>query len=122
MNAELPASQEVELLLFEIAGQRYGADASQVLRIERPGEQAIALSALGDLARGGRALVFRTDAGEGQLRVDKVQGVRPVQLDSLRRLPPAARATPFTIGIWLDGEMPVLLIDLIETMKSYGRQ
>ena len=122
MNAEISMPQEVDLLLFEVGGQLYGADASQVLRIERAGEQALAVPALGALARGGRALVVHTGAGEGQLRVDEVQGVHPVQVDSLRRIPPVARVTPFTIGVWLDGEVPVFLIDLIATLKPHGGQ
>ena len=120
MNA-LNAPTEVELLLFEIGGQRYGADASQVLRIERPEEEAFAVEALGTLVRGGRSLVFETGSGEGQLKVDLVHGVRPVPLNALRRLPVTARASPYLIGVWLDGEKTVLLIDLNETLKTQAQ-
>jgi chemotaxis signal transduction protein len=101
---------EVELLVFQLEQERCAADASQVLRIDRPR----APSRPG--AR--RALVFRGPAGqgEGQLEVDLVLGVRHVPVADLRRVPPAARASDFAIGFWLDGERPVLLIDLPRTL------
>lgn len=126
MSALAYTRAEVELLLFELGGARFGADASQVLRIDRP--KAVAgpdpvgpLGAL-DPARGpGRSLVFRTPQGFGQLKVDGVQGVRPVAVDTLRRLPAPAATQPYAIGVWLDGDKPVLLIDLVEMHRTQGR-
>lgn len=118
---ELHVPTEIELLLFEVGGQRYGADASQVLRIERPEEEAFAVEALGTLARGGRSLVFETSSGEGQLKVDSVHGVRTVPLNALRRMPATARASPYLLGVWLDGEKTILLIDLNETLKTQAQ-
>lgn len=98
------AEGEVDLILFEIAGQLFGADASLVLRIERPS------------AEGKRALVFQGGAEEGQLPVDRVRGVKAVSVASLRRMP-AAASQPHAIGVWLDGDDPVLLLDLVEFVK-----
>lgn len=114
-------SAEVELLLFEVGGQRYGADASQVLRIDRAASNAVTWASLGTPKSGQRALVFRgadAEAQEAQLRVDSVTGVRPVALEALRRLPPAASQDPTLIGVWLDGDTPVLLLDLRKTASS----
>jgi chemotaxis signal transduction protein len=117
---------EVEVLLFEVGGSLFGADASQVLRIDRPvasAQEAQAAPGVLGLARtAGRALVFRTPQGYGQLKVDAVMGVRPVPVDSLRRLPAAAATQAYAIGVWLDGDKPVLLIDLVEMNKTQGRQ
>ena len=113
---------EVELMIFEVGGNRYGVDASQVIRVDRARGDAVRVEALGKPARGLRALVFETEEGEFQLAVDTVHGVRAVEADSLRRLPPAAETLPCNIGIWLDGEKPVLLLDLKETLKAQGRQ
>jgi len=109
---------EVELLLFEVGGQIFGADASQVLRIDRAGASALVVDGLGRPAHGRRALVFQSSEGEEQLAVDFVHGVRAVAADTLRRLPVAIPAPPYTIGIWLDGEKPVLLISLNDTLKA----
>jgi chemotaxis signal transduction protein len=127
-SAESPAEEladlaEVELLVFELGQERYAADASQVLRIGRPGAggpRRAPFSSPG--AR--RAVVFRDPAadgqaenqGEGQLEVDVVLGVRHVPVSDLRRVPPVARASDFAIGFWLDGARPILLIDLPRTL------
>jgi hypothetical protein len=117
------AAAEVELLAFELGAQRCAADATQVLRIDRPfqgegGPRRSPHSSPG--AR--RALVFRDahGGGEGQLEVDLVLGVRLAQVSDLRRLPPAARASDFALGFWLDGASPVLLIDLPRTLGPPG--
>lgn len=122
MSGTAATAADVELLIFRVGRETYGADASQVVRIDRPGQAAFSLGELGALEKGGRALVFKTAAGEGQLRVDEVHGVHPVPVDCLRRIPPAAAPSPCAIGIWLDGERPVLLIDLWETPTLQGRQ
>jgi chemotaxis signal transduction protein len=115
------AEELVDVLFFEVGDQVYGADAGQVLRIDRalPGDPAV--PELGELRRGTRVLVFHTTQGEAHLRVDAVQGVRPVPVTELRRLPPAVNAAAFTIGACLDQARLVLLIDLVETAKTQGR-
>ncbi len=124
MNASegaAPASS-VDLLMFEIGGAVYAADAAQVLRIERPQETTLALEELGAKTEGGRALVFQTQEGEGQLRVDAVLGVEGVAVSDLRKLPPVACRRPYALGLFIaEGRAPVLLIDLVETLKSQGR-
>ncbi len=115
------AEEQVDVLFFEVGDQVYGVDAGQVLRIDRalPGDPALA--ELGELRRGTRVLVFNTAQGESHLRVDGVQGVRPVPVTELRRLPPVVNAATFTIGACLDQARLVLLIDLVETAKTQGR-
>lgn len=104
---------QVELLLFEVAGARYGADASSVLRIDRMAPEGGVGAPLGAPLKGGRALVFTDAAGvERRLQVDAIEGVRTVSQLELRRLPSVAIANPISIGAWLDGARAVLLVDL----------
>lgn len=121
MIDEQPQLEQVDVLFFEVGDTRYGTDASQVLRIERAVGDVPALEELGPLKRGARALVFYTSEGEGRLRVDGIRGVRPVSPLALRRLPQLVTAAPYAIGLFLDDERPVLLIDLESTAKSHGR-
>jgi chemotaxis signal transduction protein len=109
--------EEVDVLFFEVGDAVYGTDASMVLRIDRSHPDDLALPELGSLKRGNRALVFETSEGEGHLMVDAIRGVRTVPVVDLRRLPPVASAASYTVGVFLDQERPVLLIDLVETLK-----
>lgn len=111
----------VDVLVFDIGGRSYGTDASQVVRIGKSEDHAIELKELGALHHGTRALVFRHPEGEGQLRVDAVHGVKRIRADSLRRMPKPALARAYTVGIWLDGDRPVLLIDLPESLNFHAR-
>lgn len=111
--------REVELILFEVGDQVYGADAALVVRIDRPDEEAIARSDLGALKRGNRAIVFAGPGAKGALRVDAVRGVVTVPVDTLRKLPGAAVGKDScAVGVWLNGEKPVLLVDLFATVKA----
>ncbi|WP_224371276.1 Frizzy aggregation protein FrzB [Hyalangium versicolor] len=121
MEEQHVLEEEVDILFFEVGPHLYGTDASQVLRIERALPEDIARPELGQLHRGRRALVFATEEGEAHLKVDVVQGVRPISVRDLRRLPPAVNASRFTIGACLDQARLVLLIDLVETAKTQGR-
>ncbi|HVE87630.1 MAG TPA: Frizzy aggregation protein FrzB [Myxococcales bacterium] len=113
----------VEVLFFQIDGTRMGADASQVLRIEAPGAPGdvpgAITSSLGS-ARPRRALVFRAGDGEGTLGVDSVLGVQAVPQRDLRRVPRAARVAAHAIGFFLDGDRPILLIDLPRTLHPFA--
>ncbi|MCI0570528.1 MAG: Frizzy aggregation protein FrzB [Myxococcaceae bacterium] len=109
------APETVDILLVEVGEEVYGVDASQVLRIDRAGPQSFALAALGALRHGRRTLVYWTDSGEAQLKVDAVRGVSAVPLACLRRMPPAATRSPLAIGLSLAEERPVVLIDLPRT-------
>lgn len=116
-----PEQTEVDVLFFEVGDTVYGTDASMVLRIDRSHPEDLSLAELGTLKRGNRALVFETTEGEGHLKVDAIRGVRPVPIVALRRLPPVASAASYTVGVFLDEERPVLLIDLVETLNAQGR-
>jgi chemotaxis signal transduction protein len=119
--SEAAAGARVDILLFDIGRETFGADASQVTRIGPADGSALSPEELGPPAIGARALVFNAPAGTaGQLRVDSVRGVRSVPIDSLRRMPGPAGAPPYAIGIWLDGENTVLLIDLVELHRVKG--
>lgn len=112
------AEKNVELIVFEVGPQRFAADATLVLRIDRPEETTVTRTELGPLTRGARSLVFRAPGIEGSLRVDAVQGVRTVDATTLRRLPAAASPQKScAMGVWLDGDQPVLLVDLTKTLK-----
>jgi chemotaxis signal transduction protein len=114
---------EVDLLFFQIGEREYGTDASSVLRIDRALPDDLTVRDLGLPHKGLRALVFDTPEGEGHLKVDAVNGVRSVPLALLRRMPVAAAAASYAVGVCLDEEAgrPVLLIDLAETLKTQGR-
>jgi chemotaxis signal transduction protein len=114
-------ADEIDLLLFEVGPSVFGVDASLVLRIDRPTEETHTLADLGKPSHGSRCLVYRGGDGEHQeqsLRVDAVRGVKTVGLNELRRLPEVASSRRYALGVWLDGETPVMLIDLQETFSS----
>lgn len=109
----------VEVLIFEVAGTRYGADASSVLRIDRRGDGPEVGAPLGEPAEGKRTLVFADAKGnEQRLRVDSIEGVRSVPQADLRRLPGVAIASPISIGAWLDAGHAVLLVDLQRMVRA----
>ncbi|WP_244239379.1 Frizzy aggregation protein FrzB [Corallococcus carmarthensis] len=114
---------EVDVLFFQIGDSEYGTDASSVLRIDRALPDDLTVRDLGLPHKGHRALVFDTPEGEGHLKVDAVNGVRTIPVGGLRRMPAAAAAAPYAVGVCLDEEAgrPVLLIDLAETLKTQGR-
>ncbi len=114
---------EVDVLFFDVGDTVYGTDASQVLRIDRSHPEDFVQPGLGSLRRGGRVLVFDTPEGEAHLKVDAIRGVRPIPLFQLRRMPPAAAAASYAIGVFLEADEahPILLIDLVETLKAQGR-
>ncbi len=104
---------QVDLVVFAINGTRYAADLGQVARIDTPEPSESIGEPLGAPAEGRRALVFQVEeGGERRLNIDTVFGVARVPVTSLRRIPPAAHGARFSIGAWLDGDQPVLLVDL----------
>jgi hypothetical protein len=112
----------VDLLLFEVGERVYGADATQVLRIDHRRPDALPARFLGPLTTGDRALVVQGSDGEAQIPVDVVRGVRRTPVVELRRRPHPAWGDPSAIGFWLDGETPVVLIDLVRALDAQGRQ
>ena len=114
----------VDVLFFRVGSARFGADASQVVRIERAGFRARLVDALGMPDEGTRALVFRAsspESPEDQVCVDAVEGIRAVALADLRRVPAAAGAAPGVLGLWLEeGQRPVVLLDLPTVVGAPG--
>lgn len=106
-------AETVELMLFEVAGVRYGAELAQVRSVTTPDPTLECARPLGQPLGTRRAIAFSPEPGVlRHLAVDRVLGVKTVPLRSLRRLPAAAAAPPPTIGAWLDGDRAVLLVDL----------
>jgi chemotaxis signal transduction protein len=116
------AADLVDILLFEVGDRLYGADATQVLRIGRRSASAPEVVMLGPLKDGSRALVVRGPEGEAELPVDGVRGVRRTPVSELRRRPSTARGDPSAVGFWLDGDTPVVLIDLVRALGAQGGQ
>ena len=112
-------AEQIDLVIFEISGTRYGTDLGQVRRIDIDEPTESIGAPLGKPDRGGRALVFDVGHGhERRLAVDNVLGVSRVPITSLRRMPAAVNAAKFSIGAWLDGDAPVLLIDLLAMVPA----
>jgi hypothetical protein len=116
-----PAPADVQLVLFEVAGTLLAADATQIVRIDRAAPDAHALCGIAAPGQGVRALVYRRPGGggEAQLRVDSIHGVVTAAVESLRRMPAAARAFDFALGFWLGKDRPVLLVDLCQTQPPF---
>jgi chemotaxis signal transduction protein len=112
----------VDILLFEVGDRVYGADATQVLRISRRSQGSADLRMLGPLKEGTRALVVKGPDGEAELPVDSVRGIRRTPVGELRRRPATAHGDPSAVGFWLDGDTPVVLIDLVRALGAQGGQ
>jgi chemotaxis signal transduction protein len=111
--------ESVELVVFVIGGVRYGAALSQVRSVSVADPALDVGRPLGNATVGRRALVFSPAPGvERQLAIDEVSDVRVVPVAHLRRLPLVVAPPPFAIGAWVDGEAPVLLIDLPTLVPS----
>ena len=109
----MSAATNIDLVVFELAGVRYGADLSQVIRLDVYDAASSVGSPLGPAREGTKALMI--DAGDGRewcLAIDTLHGVRSVPVEQLRRLPEVARGAGISIGAWLDGDQAVLLVDL----------
>jgi chemotaxis signal transduction protein len=113
----------VEIVLFEINGTRYGADMSQVRRIDRFDSQESVGAPLGVPRVGKRALIFNPSGHrEHHLAIDSTSGVQRISSDALRRLPNAVQAAPFILGAYLDQDVAILLIDLHATVPLLFRE
>jgi hypothetical protein len=106
---------EVDFVVFEIGGERFAADLGQIRRIDAShAEIADVGTPLGIPRVGARSLIFEVEPGlERRLTVDRVLAVSRVPVPSLRRMPAAVHAASFSVGAWLDGETPVMLVDLL---------
>ena len=106
--------EEVNLVVFELAGTRYAADLTQVVRLDFFDSACSVGSPLGAPRQGGKCLMI--DAGDGRdwcLAIDALHEVRRVPVEQLRRLPVLAHGGTISIGAWLDGKEAVLLVDLV---------
>ena len=104
----------VSLVLFEVAGARYAADLSQVVRLDFFDPACSVGTPLGAPRDGTKCLLI--DAQDGRqwcLAIDTLHGVRSVPVEDLRRLPLLAQGGAVSIGAWLDGKEAVLLVDLV---------
>jgi len=104
----------LSLVLFELAGTRYAADLSQVIRLDFYDARCSVGSPLGPPRSGNKCLMI--DAQDGRdwcLAIDTLHGVQRVPVDQLRRLPAIAFGGSIPIGAWLDGNETVLLVDLV---------
>jgi chemotaxis signal transduction protein len=110
---------EIDLVVFEVGGERFAADLGQVRRIDLDDPSESVGQPLGTPSFGKRALVFEVGGGrERRLAVDTVFGVSRVPITSLRRMPTAVKASSFSLGAWLDGDAAVLLIDLLSLVPA----
>ncbi|MEW5739720.1 MAG: Frizzy aggregation protein FrzB [Myxococcota bacterium] len=107
------SDEAVDVVLFEIAGVRYGADLTQVRRVDLDDPTESVGFPLGRPSDGRRALVFSGDEQtECRLAVDSVLGVLKIPVTQLRRMPRTVAAPSLSLGAWLDGRDTVLLVDL----------
>lgn len=114
MSALAEEPEELNLVIFELAGTRYAADLSQVVRLDFYDASCSVGAPLGPPRQGSKCLII--DAQDGRdwcLAIDTLHGVRSVPLEQLRRLPAIASFGAISIGAWLDGKDAVLLVDLV---------
>ena len=103
----------INLVIFDLGGVRYGADLSDVIKLDFYDPSCSVGAPLGSPRLGDRCLMI--DAQDGKrwcLAVDTLHGVRSVPVAQLRRLPAIAHGGEMSIGTWLDGDEAVLLVDL----------
>lgn len=106
--------ETVNLVIFELAGTRYAADLSQVIRLDFFDPATSVGAPLGPVRGGNKALLIDArDECVWCLAIDTLHGVRSVPVEQLRRLPAIVPAGSFSIGVWLDGNEAVLLVDLV---------
>lgn len=106
--------EKIDLVVFELAGTRYAADLSQVIRLDFFDPSCSVGAPLGPVRRGAQCLMIDTQDGRNWcLAIDTLYGVRSIGVEQLRRLPPAALGSPISMGAWLDGNEAVLLVDLV---------
>jgi chemotaxis signal transduction protein len=116
---------EVELVLFEVAGHRFGADAFDVEQVVSSPRQETRTSPLGLASRSGRSLVVRGAEG-ARVPIDRLHGFERAGARELRRVPEFVRglALPALVGFYFSQEKIWLLIDLEALVKEdhHGRE
>jgi hypothetical protein len=114
VNLDVEEEESLNLVVFELAGTRYAADLTQVVRFDFYDSSCSVGVPLGPPRIGSKCLMI--DAQDGRdwcLAIDTLQGVRSVPIEHLRRLPVIAHGGAISIGAWLDGKEAVLLVDLV---------
>ena len=108
-------SHEVDLVVFELGGRTWAADALDLVRVGSDGGPART-----GTAKGRRSLVVRDAEEEIQVPIDRLRGFERVPVSALRPMPAFARslASPALVGAWLAPEEIVLLIDLQALVKE----
>jgi hypothetical protein len=124
VNAEVEQDDgHLNLVIFELGGTRFGADLTQVIRLDFYDVDCSVGTPLGAPSSGAKCLMI--DAQDGRdwcLAIDALLGVRSVPLEELRRLPALAHGGAISIGAWLDGKEAVLLVDLVAMTLARARR
>ena len=115
-------ARDVDLVLFEVGGRRWAADAFDVVRVDRrAGDDAAAAARATGSSATRRTLVVRDPEGaEALILIDRLLGFERVPASALHALPPFAQrlASPAVLGAWLSPQEMVLLIDLQALVKE----
>lgn len=103
----------VDLVLFEVAGRCFGADALDVARVAHRSDNLPTAIQLGESSFA-RVLVVRSACGDVQVPIDRFVGIHSAPLRALRAVPSVARGIvePALVGFLLQAQEIVLLIDL----------
>ncbi len=117
---ESAQSDSLELVLFEVDGRTFAADAYEVVRIGSPDPDAKASPLLGTPRESKRTLVVASSLGLSSIPIDHVLGMRRTTPDELRRMPAFAKGlvSPALLGFLMEEEQLVLLIDLTALVKE----
>ncbi len=120
MDLAPSTSEEIDLVLFEIAGRTYGADVVDVSRVAAPEGKLPQSRRLGTPKRIQRGLVVRSGSGETLVPIDRLVGFRRVHASSLRKLPGYASglAEPAVVGFLVEEGALLILIDLEALVKE----
>jgi chemotaxis signal transduction protein len=116
---ESESPREVDLVLFEAGGRRFGAEAVRVRRIARCGSGRRCGRLLG--GAGHRVLVVAHAGGESEVPIDRLEGFVRVPVESLRAVPAYARPlVPVSLqGFFVGAQGELLpLIDLEALVKE----
>lgn len=115
-------ANNISLVVFELAGTRYAADLTQVIRLDFFDPACSVGAPLGPAHSGTKCLMIEAQDGRDWcLAIDTLHGVRSVPVEELRRLPAIAQGGSISIGAWLDGREAVLLVDLVAMTQATQR-
>ena len=117
----------IDCLLFEVAGIAFGADVSQIARIDdAPASGAdedavsfrMALGIKGELNRcKKRSLLRMKGVAAGSMLVEGLEGIEPISTEEFQPLPEILRkaaANPYLKAVALHGSRVIFLVDMAE--------